>query len=398
MRLNLIITQIMYQRKLANELKLLAAQFRTVTITGPRQAGKTTLCRMTFPDYQYISLENPDTRALAIEDPKGFLNIYRHRVILDEIQRAPHLLSYIQGIVDEDRQSGQFILTGSHQLALNEAVTQSLAGRTALLTLLPLSFEEFANNEHSMALTDANSCMLNGFMPGKHIQKMDSTRFYRAYFETYIERDVRQLINLKNFVKFENFVRLCAGRIGQLMNQASLASDVGVSSNTIAEWLSVLEASFVTIRLQPYYENFGKRIIKSSKLYFVDVGLAAWLLGIETVEQMQRDPLRGSLFENMVIIEALKNRLNRGEESGLFFFRDSHGHEVDLLIRQGRKLIPCEIKSSQTWHKSFYRGLTYFNNLVGKHAEPGIVVYGGEQTYLSDKYRFLPFNQVAEIV
>ena len=380
----------MYKRKITQEIKILAKNFRVITVVGPRQAGKTTLCRNAFPDYRYVSLEDPDTRLYAMEDPRAFLNEYRRYIIFDEIQRVPQLLSYIQAIVDEDQLNAQFILTGSHQLELSGAISQSLAGRTALLTLLPLSFEEIAQQNQGF-----EHWLLQGFMPGKHDRGIDASRFYRAYFQTYIERDVRLLVKLKDFVKFENFVRLCAGRIGQLLNQASLANDLGVAPSTISEWLSVLEASFIVFRLHPYHENFGKRLIKSSKLYFVDTGLAVWLLGIETEAQIRRDPQKGNLFENLVVVEALKAHLNRGKDPRLYFFRDSRGNEVDLIVQQGRQLAPFEIKSSMTWHSSFTKGLSYFHKLTGEKSVKGTVVYTGKEARKATDYNLLPFHDIA---
>ena len=381
----------MYKRTILKEIRALAKEFRVITVVGPRQAGKTTLCKMAFPLYQYVSLEDPDVRLYAIEDPRGFLNDYRKNVILDEVQRVPQLLSYIQTIVDEDNLKAQFILTGSHQLELGAAIAQSLAGRTARLTLLPLSMNEL-EQEPTARNEDLNGLLLNGFMPGKYADKIGTARFYCSYFQTYIERDVSLLINLKDSTKFEKFVRLCAGRIGQLLNQASLANDVGVTANTISDWLSVLEASFIIYRLQPYYENIGKRLIKSPKLYFVDTGLAAWLLGIETSKQMQRDPLRGHLFENFVVMELLKYKLNQGKDPRLFFYRDSHGNEVDLVIQEGTDLIPIEIKSSQTWHNSFLKGINYFKALLGDRVINAMIVYGGDNNRTTENYRLRSYK------
>ena len=383
----------MYKRTILKELKTLAKQFRVITVLGPRQAGKTTLCQMAFPNYQYVSLEDPDTRVYASEDPRAFLNEYRRHVIFDEVQRVPQLLSYLQTIVDEDKLKAQFILTGSHQLELGAAISQSLAGRTARLTLLPLSMHEL-NQEPTIDTNDLNGYLLNGFMPGKHADQIDTARFYRSYFQTYVERDVRLIINLKNTAKFEKFVRLCAGRVGQLLNQTSLANDVGVSANTINEWISVLEDSFIVYRLQPYYENIGKRLIKSPKLYFIDTGLAAWLMGIETSTQMQRDPLRGHLFENLIIVEILKSMLNQGKDPRLFFYRDSHGNEVDLVVQSDNHFIPIEIKSSQTWHSSFLKGIHYFKKLLGDRAEKGVVIYGGNTNRTTDDYRLRSYQSL----
>ena len=385
----------MYKRTILKEIRALAKEFRVITVLGPRQAGKTTLCRLAFPHYQYVSLEDPDTRLYASEDPRGFLNEYRQNVILDEVQRVPQLLSYIQTIVDEDNLKAQFILTGSHQLELGAAISQSLAGRTARLTLLPLSMNEL-KQESDISNEGLNELLLNGFMPGKHADQIDTARFYRSYFQTYIERDVRLLINLKDSAKFEKFVRLCAGRVGQLLNQASLANDIGVTANTISDWISVLEASFIIYKLQPYYENIGKRLVKSPKLYFIDTGLAAWLMGIETSTQMQRDPLRGNLFENLIVMEALKLKLNQGKDPRLFFYRDSHGNEVDLVIQTGNHFSPVEIKSSQTWHSSFLKGINYFSTLLGDRVEKGTVIYGGDSNRTTALCRLRSYKNLKE--
>lgn len=383
--------KVMFNRKIISEINLLASQFRVLTLLGPRQSGKTTLTRMAFPDYEYLSLEDPDHRQYATDDPRGFLNDHPKRVIFDEVQRVPQLLSYIQTRVDGDKIKAQFILTGSHQLELGAAITQSLAGRTAVLKLLPLSMAELYEDQ---SVPDIDSLLLDGFMPGKHADQIDTVRFYRAYFQTYVERDVRQIINLKDANKFEKMVRLCAGRIGQLINQVSLANDVGVSATTINEWLSVLEASFIIFRLQPYHDNMGKRLIKTPKLYFVDTGLAAWLLGIETKVQMQRDPLRGNLFENLVILDRLKSYYNQGRDPSLFFYRDSHGNEVDLIEKQHNGLLATEIKSAQTWHSSFSKGLDHFSAL--KNNVENHIIYGGEQSRVTEKYRLVSYQELAE--
>ncbi|MEE8056981.1 MAG: ATP-binding protein [Pseudomonadales bacterium] len=385
----------MYKRAIIQEVKALAKDFRVITVLGPRQAGKTTLCKRAFPKYRYVSLEDPDTRLFASEDPRGFLAEYRKYVIFDEVQRVPELLSYLQTIVDEDKVKAQFILTGSHQLELGAAIAQSLAGRTARLTLLPLTLDEL-KQEPTFDHENLNAVLLNGFMPGKYADNINTARFYRSYFQTYVERDVRLLINLKDSTKFEKFVRLCAGRIGQLFNQASLANEVGVSAHTISEWLSVLEASFIIYRLQPYYENIGKRLIKSPKLYFVDTGLVAWLLGIETTTQMQRDPLRGNLFENFIVIEVLKAKLNQGKDPRLFFYRDSHGNEVDLVIQNGSQLMPIEIKSSQTWHSSFIQGIRYLEKLLPEKTEHSTVVYGGDKNRTTESYRLRSYKKLKD--
>ena len=363
-------------RHVTAELAATAAEFPVVTITGPRQAGKTTLARTHFPDYAYANLESPDIRALAIADPNAFFSQFPAPLIIDEIQRVPELLSYIQVRVDDTGHRGQFILTGSHQPRLQQAVAQSLAGRTALLRLLPLSIAKLraAGIEHTR-----DEFIHQGFMPRLYDEGIDPTRLYRSYFQTYVERDVREMINLRRWADFENFMRLLAGRIGQLVNLSSLANDVGVSSTTLKEWLSVLEASYVVFRLTPYFENLGKRIVKSPKVYFTDVGLASYLLGIESPAMVGRDPLIGSLFENMVVLEALKARLNAGREPRLYFYRDRQSHEVDLLFQEERRLVPIEIKSAMTFHSDFVRSIERFQRLAPS-AGRGYVICAGDLT------------------
>ena len=367
----------MISRKIQSTLIELSGTYPVVTITGPRQSGKTTLARMTFPSYSYCNLEHPDTRLLAQTDPKSFFNQYPTPVIIDEIQRVPELLSYIQVHVDEKRQNGLYILTGSQQLNLNAAITQSLAGRTALLTLLPFSIEEL--QQYDLTDFSRDNYLHHGFMPRVYDQQQQPGMAYRNYLQTYVERDIRQLINLKDLALFEKFLRLLAGRIGQIINLNSLANDTGVSATTLSNWLSVLEASYIIYRLNPYYENFGKRVIKSPKLYFIETGLACYLLGIEDEKQLARDPLLGNLFENMVVMEAIKNRFNKGLDPNLYFFRDSNQNEVDLILKRGSDLIPIEIKASQSWNKRFAKNLHKFNTLSG--GAMGCVIYGGDQSF-----------------
>lgn len=310
------------------------------------------------------------------------------------IQRAPHLLNYLQVIVDEAEQNGHFVLTGSHQLELKVAITQSLAGRTGILHLLPLSVSEM--EKAGISFNKAEDYIFNGFLPRIYDQKQRSHTAYANYYQTYIERDVRQLINLKDATLFEKFMKLLAGRIGQLINYQSLSNDVGVDNKTIKQWLSILEASFVIFKLPPYFENFGKRVIKSPKYYFIDTGLLSYLLDIEKPSQVSRDPLVGSLFENLVVIEALKTRLNKGQKSNLYFFRDSHGREIDLLYKSGREFTGVEIKSSSTWNKSFKKELKRFS---GKNIQlaKSYVVYSGEAMAFSDGVEALSFMNVADI-
>lgn len=383
----------MIDRKIANELKNLANNYRVVTITGPRQAGKTTLCKMVFPELAYLTLEDPDIRAIAEQDPREFFRMNPEKLIIDEIQRVPSLLSYIQTIVDKSEIQGQFILTGSYQLELNEAIIQSLAGRTALLSLLPLSFSELKENAWSK-----ERWIHRGFMPAIHQKNLDPTKYYRNYFQTYVERDVRQMINLKDLSLFETFVRLCAGRIGQLLNVSSLANDIGVTSNTVKQWLSILESSFIIVRLQPYFENLGKRLVKTPKLYFTEVGLAAYLLGIEQEKQVFRGPLRGNLFENLVVMEMIKARSNLGLDPNLYFYRDKNGNEIDIIYKYGHELIPVEFKSAETFENSFLKGIKYFKKISGERSSEGFLIYSGELTPKLDGIRTLHFSDASETV
>lgn len=366
----------MFERDISTELQQLAEDYPVVTVIGPRQSGKTTLVRHIFPHKAYVNLENPDTRNLAEEDPRGFLEGYPEGAILDEIQRVPKLLSYIQVIVDESKTKGLFILTGSHQLELHHAIAQSLAGRTALLTLLPMSLSELLAAGIDPSLDQA---LIQGGYPRIYKDNLDPTKAYRNYFQTYVERDLRQLINVKDLAQFERFVRICAGRVGQILNLEDIGGEVGVSSHTVKEWISILEASFILFRLQPYFENFGKRIIKSPKLFFIDVGLATYLLGIENVTQMSRDPLRGHLVENLVVTELIKQRLNRGLDPQLYYYRDTQKNEVDLIYQDGHDLIPIEIKSSKTYNPEFLKKLKFFQGLAKERAPRGYLIYAGEQ-------------------
>lgn len=383
----------MIRRDLTPVLLRAAAEYPVVTVTGPRQSGKTTLVRELFPDHGYCNLENPETRSLAQEDPRGFFALNPGRLIIDEVQRVPELLSWIQVRVDEAGMKGQYILTGSHQLRLHEAVAQSLAGRTALLRLLPFSIAELRASGYA---PDKGDALWKGFMPRVHKDDLEPTFAYRNYFQTYVERDVRQLIRLKDVNLFERFMKLLAARVGQPVNHQSLGNDVGVSATTIREWMSILDASFITFTLPPYYRNFGKRLIKSPKIYFVEPGLATWLLGIETADQALRDPLHGSLFENMVVAEALKERVNQGREANLYYWRDTNGNEVDLLWEKQRKLVPIEIKSAMTWSKDFPRAIRRFRKSI-PDTEPGYVVYAGDLAPSDEDYAAIHFGQVADV-
>ena len=368
----------MITRDITKELVQCVAEYAVVTILGPRQSGKTTLVRMTYPDRPYFSLEDPDIRLAAEADPRGFLSQMDKGGILDEVQRLPALLSYLQGIVDQSGYPGQFILTGSHQPRLHEAISQSLAGRTAMLTLWPFSISELLRYKPAW---NPFELIVRGCFPRLHEEGLETRRFYNGYIQTYIERDLRALIQLRDLSQFQQFLTLLAGRVGQVVNLASLSSDVGVSSKTIGSWLSVLKASYIVFELPPFFENIRKRVIKSPKIYFTDTGLAAFLLGIHTQEQAFRDPLRGNLYKNFVITEIVKGALNRGIRPDIYFFRDSHGNEIDLLIREKGELFPVEIKSAETFNTDFMKGLEKFRSLGAGRVTAGVVLYNGEQQF-----------------
>lgn len=367
---------LMIQRDISHELLQSASEYPVVTVLGPRQSGKTTLVRMTFPDKPYFSLEDPDIRMAAEADPRSFLAQAEDGGILDEVQRLPLLLSYIQGSVDNPHKPGRFILTGSHQPQLHAAISQSLAGRTAVLNLWPFSIQEI---QHYGSATDPFDLIYRGFFPRLHEDKLQVRRFFNGYVQTYVERDVRALIQLRDLSLFQKFLTLLAGRIGQVVNLASLGNDVGASAQTIRNWLSVLKASFILFELPPFSENIQKRLIKSPKIYFTDVGLAAFLLGIRTPEQAFRDPLRGNLYENLVIADIVKSALNRGIRPDACFFRDSNGNEIDLLLRENGLITPIEIKSAATFSRSFIKKLEWLQHLGLKGLRSGVVLFNGNQ-------------------
>jgi len=385
----------MFKRSLTPHIKSLAKKYPVVTLYGPRQSGKTTLIKQTFPDKPYVNLEDPDSRFLATEDPTGFMASYPDGVILDEIQRVPKLLSYIQVTVDEKDQKGMYILTGSHQAKLHEAVSQSLAGRTTVLRLLPLSLSEMRSSDINDPIDDI---ILKGGYPKIYRDNLPIANAYSSYFQTYVERDVRQLLQIKNILHFERFVKLIASRIGQIINYSSLASDVGVSANTIKEWVAVLEATYILVRLEPYFENFGKRLIKSPKIYFTDTGLACHILGIESVNQLKNDPIYGNLFENLIVLELMKARFNQALDPNLYFYRDVTGREVDLISRQGSFLVPIEIKSNHSFNASFLKGLNDFHNQAAKRAKGGALVYMGKNTQKVGPYSLYTPESCSNIV
>lgn len=363
-------------REIANLVKERSLQYPVVSLTGPRQSGKTTLTRSLFPDYTYVSLERPDIRAFAEEDPIRFLKTSGQGMILDEVQRVPDLFSYIQVIVDENRESGQFVLTGSQNFLLLERITQSLAGRVSLFKLLPFSLPELQKSPYDP--TNLDSLLFTGSYPPVYDRGYDPHAWYMDYIQTYIERDVRSVRNVTDLNLFQTFLGLCAGRTGQLLNLNSLANDCGISHNTARDWLSVLEASFLVFRLPPYHENFNKRITKQPKLFFYDTGLLCALLGLRCPQDLAQHYLRGSVFESFIISELVKQRWLAGQNGTGFFWRDRHGHEIDYLLETPRGVVPLEIKSAETVRSSMFDGLTYWSKLTGSEQGECFLVYGGE--------------------
>ena len=361
----------------------LAETFPVVAITGPRQSGKTTLAQSTFPNKQYVSLEDPDVREVALSDPRGFLSALIDGAIIDEVQWAPELFSYLQGIIDKDRSNGRFILTGSHQFLLDQQISQSLAGRAGYLKLLPLSYRE---TRHGTGIRlNSNEMLWKGFFPSTAIHGADPRLWFGAYVQTYLERDVRQLINVRDLSSFQTFLRLCAGRTGSLLDIGALCNEASVDYKTAKRWLSVLEASYVIHLLKPYHSNYRKRLIKTPKLYFLDTGLVSWLLGIKEHSQLEQHPLRGHVFETLVFSEVLKYQYNQAEPSNLFFWRDSHKNEIDFLLDRGLSRLAIEVKSGQTLNASFFAGLDYWKRLDPGRNDGTLLIFSGDEVI--NRYR-----------
>lgn len=375
-------------RDIRTEFMRVIKEYPVVTITGPRQSGKTSLARKYCSGYHYANLELPHVRHLATEDPVAFFHAHPPPCIIDEIQHVPALLSHIQVLADDTSQKGQYILTGSHQMELAAAVSQSLAGRTALLKLLPLSLKELRQKG---LIFSRDEMLWRGFMPRIYHDDIRPSTLYAEYFQNYVERDVRQLLSIQDLTQFERFMRMLAGRVGQVINISSLSGDVGVNRNKLTEWLSVLEASFIIFRLSPWFDNVTKRAIKSPKLYFTEPGLATWLLDIEFPEQIMRDPLMGNLFENMVVVEALKARLNAGKMPNIYFYRDTRGREVDLIIRSHLNIHPIEIKAGMTYTKNMLKPLKQFKRIV-PDSLPGSLIYAGELESENNQNTILNFS------
>jgi len=386
----------MIPRVLEGRLRALAGKFPVVTLTGPRQSGKTTLCRAIFDHKPYVSLEAPDVQAFAREDPREFLAGYPDGAVLDEVQRIPALLSYIQTDVDARPDRGRFILTGSANFALLESIGQSLAGRTAVLHLLPLGMEELRRFPQSPR--ELFELLWMGSYPATYDRGLAPGEWYPSYLATYLERDVRMLLNVGDLVAFQTFLRLCAGRAGQLVNLSALGADTGVTHTTARAWLSVLEASYVVWRLPPFHANLGKRLVKTPKLHFLDSGLVCYLLGIRSPDQLRDHPLRGAIFETWVASEVLKARLHRGLQPSLSFFRDRKGTEVDLLVELGRSILAVETKSGRTVAADYFDGLKAFTAAVSadtaRRTVEGFVVYGGGETQRRSSATVVPWSEL----
>ena len=382
----------MIQRIIGEKLRKAATQYPVVTLTGPRQSGKTTLVRALFDNHAYASLEDPELRTFALEDPRGFLEQFPGNVIFDEVQRVPDLFSYIQTIVDTEDRTGRFILTGSQNFLLLKSISQSLAGRCAIFHLLPFSKDELSRAE-PLALEQIgqfipthkpvpdislNDMMFQGFYPRIHDKGLDPQDWLKNYYRTYLERDVREIINIGDLESFQRFTALCAGRSGQLLNFSNLAADCGVTHTTTRRWIRVLEASFLVVLLRPHHKNFRKRLVKTPKLYFLDTGLLCYLLRIRKADELTYHACRGAIFETFVVSEFYKRALNSGQDPDFFFWRDSTGHEVDIIIDQGSQLIPVEVKSGATIAPDFFKGIAYWKKLAEAGSEhPAALIYGG---------------------
>lgn len=386
----------MIPRDIESALRELLEGFPVVTLTGPRQSGKTTLARAVFASQPYVSLEDPDVRQMALDDPRGFLARFPDGAVLDEVQRAPELFSYLQTRVDADGRMGLFLLTGSQQFGLLSRVTQSLAGRTAFVELLPFSIHEL--DRAGVRPSSLDEMLFTGGYPPLYDRALGPRAWLSAYVTAYVERDVRQFLKVLDLEAFQRFVRLCAGRSGQILNLSSLATDCGITHNTAKAWISVLEASYILFQLRPHYANFSKRLVKSPKIYFYDTGLLCWLLGIQEPGQLVAHPLRGSIFETLVVSELVKTRFNLGERAALHFWRDSNGNEVDVIADLGPKLMPIEIKSGQTVNRDFFTGLERWQALAGDLAVSPTLIYGGTETHTHRGVNVYGWNEAGRVL
>jgi uncharacterized protein len=383
-------------RRISKAVLKTAREYPVVVITGPRQSGKTTLVKRLFPDKPYVLLEDPDRRRHAVEDPRGFLALHKDGAVLDEAQRTPELFSYLQGMVDEDRRPGRFILSGSQQFGLLSGITQSLAGRAAMTVLLPFSLGELAAG--GIEPKHLEDLLFQGLYPPIHDHRLDPSAWYANYVATYVERDVRQLTNVRDLSTFETFLRMCAARCGQLVSLSGLASDCGISHNTARSWLSVLQASYVVWTLPPHFRNFSKRLVKAPKLYFLDPGLAAWLLDIRSPSQLRTHPMRGALFETWVLSELLKGAYDKGVRPTVYFWRDRSGLEVDFVVDHGTKLTQIEAKSGGTFVSDWTSSIQRWTKVAGKDAGPGWIVYGGDTRSPRKGLEVIPWRDIARLV
>ncbi len=385
----------MINRRAEDTLKVLSREYPVVAITGPRQSGKTTLARHVFGKKPYVSLEEPDVREFANEDPRGFMSRYQDGAVLDEVQHCPSLFSYIQSRVDRDKKMGLFVLTGSQQFGMLSKITQTLAGRIGMLQLLPFSLAEL--KDAVRAPEGIDQLLFKGLYPPIYDRNVSPSRWYANYILTYVERDVRQMINVRDLNTFQRFIRMCAARTGQMLNLSGLANDCGITHNTARAWISILEASYVIFLLRPHHRNFNKRLVKTPKLYFYDTGLAAWLLGIQDPDQLSLHPMRSALFESLVVSELQKGRYNRGMASNLYFWRDSSGNEVDLIVEQGKLLMPIEIKSGQTITQDYFTGLRKWLSIAQKESDHPILIYSGGEGQQRAGIEVLPWQELTRL-
>ena len=379
----------MIDRQLEKELHLLKSEFPIVAILGPRQSGKTTISQKVFPDYEYVTLEDIDHREFAQNDPRGFLDRYKEKVILDEIQRVPLLMSYLQSHVDKMKENGKIIITGSHNFLLMEQISQSLAGRVGITKLFPFSYKELAETEN-----DINEIIYKGSYPRIYDQGIRPEVFYKNYISTYIEKDIRQIKQIAKIDDFLKFIKILAGRTGQELNTNSISDECGVSHNTIKEWISVLEASFIVYRLRPFHKNYNKRIVKNPKIYFTDTGLVCSLLGIRKKEELEYHFLKGSLFETYVVNEFIKYNFNFGEKFDLYFWRDNHKKEIDIIMDLGSRQKVFEVKSSKTVQEKFFDTLKYWHSLSETELENLYLIYGGEENHRRNGMNVLSWNNI----
>ena len=392
----MVYSYFMFKRALTKKLASSVQKYPIVSVIGPRQSGKTTLVKLTFPNKPYVSLEDPDMREYATTDPRGFLSDYPGGAILDEIQRVPQLFSYLQTIVDSNNKTGMFVLTGSHHFLLQENISQTLAGRTAILKLLPLSLAEL--QEIPFTYNNYEEYLFKGFYPRIYHKKINPRDWYLNYIQTYVERDLRLIKNINNLSIFQAFLKMCAARTGQLLNLSSLADDCGITHNTAKSWISILEASFIIFLLRPHHKNFNKRLVKMPKLYFYDPGLACSLLGIETKKQLINFYLKGNLFETFIFTELLKHRYNMGLEPIFSFWRNKTGHEIDCIIEKDNKSIPVEIKSGRTPTEEYFKDIKYWNKLSGMKAADSYVIYGGNLSQKRSTGNLLSWKNIKSLL